>query len=160
MDFQKDLDECWPFSSLLTDWHYLNEAEISYCCNYVLSYIFSAKDGKQKPFMLSSRRPAIGSSFLENDVKVVDSYRGDFIGYQAFQNRYKLPRYYKDKILSDDDRFDIVDSYLEYLEQKHDDDLAERRRLGTEAYYRKRINDFWNQVRQGDIKLAKSKHTL
>lgn len=150
----------WRNCEIPVDWHYLNEAEISYCANYVLSYIYSAKNNKARPFMLSSRRPAIGSSFLKNPLKVNDAYRGDYVGYSDFQNRYKLPRYYKDKIFSDDEKFDMVETYLEWLRDQEQATREERRRLGSEAFYRKRINDFWNQVRNGEIKLAKSKHKL
>lgn len=160
MDFQKLLDDSWIYQDLTTDWHYMNEAMISYCCNYVLSYIYSSKNNLERPFMLSSRRPAIGSSFLQNDLKVNDSFRGDFIGYQDFQFRYKLPRYYKDKILSDDDKFDILETYLEYLQEEKRKDALIRLKKGDERYYMDRINDFWNRVRTGEIKLSKSKHKL
>lgn len=154
------LFDAWRNCKIEIDWHYLNEAEISYCANYVLSYIYSAKNNLERPFMLSSRRPAIGFSFLDNEIKVVDSYRGDFVGYSDFQNRYKLPRYYKDKIFNDDEKFDIVESYLDWLKSQEEVLRDERRRLGTEKFYRKRINDFWNRIRQGEIKLSKSKHKL
>lgn len=158
--YSKILRDAWSKCSLDIDWHYLNEAEISYCTNYVLSYIYSAKNALERPFMLCSRRPSIGYSFFDNKLKVEDSYRGDFVGYSDFQNRYKLPRYYKDKIFSDDERFDIVESYLDWLRDQEELTRLERRRLGDAGFYRKRINDFWNQVRLSEIKLSKSKHKL
>ena len=160
MDFQKLLDSSWPYQDLMTDWHFMNELMISYCCNYVLSYIFSAKDHLERPFMLSSRRPAIGSSFLSNSVKVNDSFRGDYIGYSDFENRYKLPRYYKDKILNDDERFDILETYLEKLQEDARKEKEYRSQVGDFRYFTEKISNFWNAVRNSEIKLKKSKHKL
>ena len=157
MDYQEQLNEAWPFSSLDIDWHMLEPASISYVCNYVLSYVFSERSGSSKPFMLSSRRPAIGSAFF-GSVFEDSAFRGDFLNFQVNEFKYSLPRYFRDRILSDDTKYDMVETYLDRLEQ-----ICERnyRKFSSKNRYIEfrlllsRSRHFIN-----DLKFHKSKHKL
>lgn len=157
MEYQQDLNEAWPFSSLEIDWHLLEPASISYVCNYVLSYVWSEHNNKPKPFLLSSRHPAIGYAFFGSE-KQDDAFRGDYLGYNVNDFRYSLPRYYRDKILDDDTKFDIVETYL--------DKLAFQSEMNKHSFYVrpgsliKRIDKAKKRKFIQDLNFNTSKHKL
>lgn len=71
-------------------------SSINYCTKYMLKQQFGKKDWRDKPFTLMSRRPAIGSQYLEhskhhieNESLTVRNTNGNF---QA------MPRFYRDRI--------------------------------------------------------------
>lgn len=71
---------------------------------YVVAYGFLAKldgpkDGRQKPFFLISKRPAIGAAYLTREIKRWHK-RGDRWYYLDHRWKKPLPRYFRDKIFS------------------------------------------------------------
>lgn len=93
------------YSSVVCSWTYgnpyfgdVNEASIMYTAKYCLGYVQSFSAEQERPFMLCSRRPAIGSRFL-------DSLQASFI--KSSLSRIcvgksggctLLPRYYYEKM--------------------------------------------------------------
>lgn len=160
MEIQELLDTAWIHSPMQIVWYQLEPGSISYVCNYVLSYIFSSRANRMRPFLLASRNPAIGASFLDDPVKVADAFKGDYLGFQVHDFRYMLPRYYKDKIIDEDSRFDMIESYLEYLAEQKERASLERLRRGSEVYLTELYNLHQNEVKFNEIKLQQSKHKL
>ena len=98
------LAECWQQGFVQA--HPLTQREISYTCKYMYekSTIPSVLQGVKsaQPFMMCSRRPGIGFSWLTD--YIVDFYRNhprDYVR-TAAGLRMALPRYYAEKLYDDD----------------------------------------------------------
>lgn len=85
----------------------------SYCLDYALlpSYL-------PKNFMLCSRRPGLGSAYLDND-KFVKYHHDTLDGFGHISTngthiKTKLPRYLSDKLFSDDERVEINNKFVEF----------------------------------------------
>lgn len=103
------LTDAWQLGFIRVD--PINEARINYVTSYCLDSS-TLPDYLVKNFMLCSRRPAIGSSYLDDDRNV--SFHLDnmdsMVTLQADREPFKqaLPRYYRDKIFSDDEKFALA----------------------------------------------------
>lgn len=78
----------------------VNPARIAYVTKYCMQ--FDSLPEYLKPnFMLCSRRPAIGSNYLSENVKKYHREKLDSsVSYNGF--KFRMPRYYQDKIFDDD----------------------------------------------------------
>lgn len=72
---------------------------------YVAKYTLKSRDkeykdlGIQPPFALMSRKPGIGSRFLDDEIAIKDIVRnGNFVIYSESGTPYLLPRFYQDKL--------------------------------------------------------------
>lgn len=75
--------------------------------NYTLKYVFQKSDdnGSHELFLLSSRRPAIGSNFLTSDnISRVRCYRNVW---HTSAGDEQVPRYYKNKIFTHKESLEI-----------------------------------------------------
>lgn len=92
------LHDCWTLGFVSVG--DVNGASINYVCKYCLSYS-DVDQFPVRPFMLCSRRPAIGSNYCTNDdiVRYHKLNNNDFVvddgGFKSV-----MPRYYRDKIFS------------------------------------------------------------
>lgn len=102
--------------------------------NYVTSYCLDSSflpPFLNRNFMLCSRRPALGASYLDNDsvVKYHLDNMDDF-GYIPTSGKVKkvrLPRYYRDRILSDEQRNKISLKSREYYDNERKSLLAKQK---------------------------------
>lgn len=93
--------------------------------NYVTSYCLDSSTLPPylpKNFMLCSRKPGLGSSYLDNPDIVRYHHRTlDGFGYIPTSSKAvksKLPRYYSDRIFSDDERDKINSEVLDYFNEQ------------------------------------------
>lgn len=96
-------------------------ARIAYVAKYVSCYTFlprRLRDKRYRPFILCSRRPAIGSNYL-SDSKV-SYHRETLITYSVDRSGRKvsLPRYYRDRIFDDQMKYDIRERSNLYRERR------------------------------------------
>ncbi len=101
----------------------VNTARINYVTSYCLdsSTLPSYLD---KNFMLCSRRPGIGSSFLDN-TKYTNFVRSSLDGFVYLSDgnethKVSMPRYYRDKLFTDIEKQQIIDKGIEYHRNKID----------------------------------------
>lgn len=103
----------------------VTEGRINYVTSYCLDSSTLPKFLK-KNFMLCSRRPGIGSTYLDDESRVDYHLRNlDDFGYipsNGKVHKVKLPRYYSDRVLSDEQRHQINYKCAEFH-------LSERRKL-------------------------------
>lgn len=95
----------------------VNAARIHYVTSYCLDSS-TLPTYLPKNFMLCSRRPGLGSSYLDND-SVTQYHRNnlDDFGYIPSTHepyKVKLPRYYSDKLFTDAERHSICDKHSEF----------------------------------------------
>lgn len=94
----------WPYSQCsdalcITRLH--DTSAINYCCKYVLKSDDDI-DRDEKPFMLCSRRPAIGSQDITNDRRRQTELENPRLTlYMEDGVHVPVPRYYRTKILED-----------------------------------------------------------
>lgn len=97
----------------------VNQNHFSYVAKYCTSNsdlpeILRSKD--YRPFLLCSRRPAIGSAFLTTDM--VNYHRQGLSTVVRLRNSpitYAMPKYYRDRIFDDDMKAQLHDKSLEYF---------------------------------------------
>lgn len=92
------LRECWYHGFVSVG--NVNGASINYVCKYCLAYT-DVENFPVRPFMLCSRRPAIGSNYISNDA-IVRHHRLTKHDYVVNDGGFKsaMPRYYREKIFS------------------------------------------------------------
>lgn len=118
-------------------------AHFDYCAKYCVmpsvlpEYLRSAC---WKPFSLSSRRPGIGSGYI-NDENVLRYYRSTLNSYVTHRGGYKqnLPRYYKDAIFSKEDKQILKDRSYEYSQMKLRNEIVN---FDTKAHFNRRYQIF------------------
>lgn len=99
------LQECWKKGAIKIGT--CSPASISYCCKYLMK---ENKDPfgffENKTFTLMSRRPAIGIEYLFNrEVQRLHTERVDFQVISPDGYILNLPRYYRDKLFDDFDKW-------------------------------------------------------
>lgn len=92
-----------------------NEARIRYCAKYCITPTI-LPDYLPKTFMCCSK--GMGKSYVENPENV-RYHKENMIAYRDF-GKYKeaLPRYYKDKIFSDEEKEQLLKEFLVYKAEK------------------------------------------
>lgn len=102
------LRECWNLGFVSVG--DVNGASINYVCKYCLAYT-DVEDFPARPFMLCSRRPAIGSNYSSNDA-IVRYHKLTKHDYVVDDGGYKsaMPRYYREKIFSPFERYSLSES--------------------------------------------------
>lgn len=109
------INESWKLGFIAVD--DISPGRIAYCCSYCLD---SSRLPKQytRNFMLCSKRPALGSTYLDNDS--VCRYHVDnlddfvYISEAGKVSKIKMPRYYRDKLFSDDEKYQLCNSHSEF----------------------------------------------
>lgn len=142
--------KCWKFGFVTID-HCLPQR-----INYLASYMCDNKfvpHGMNKNFMLCSRRPAIGSKFLE-DENSVHYYRTTLRTLMSIDGRqFPMPRYYKERIFDDDMKEQISekskDSYLHECRQRA---LTKAQELASGVHQKEQWDFADDYQRQFDLK--------
>ena len=109
---------------------------------YVAKYIYSATqlqdntiDGFVKPFILCSRRPGLGLSYVTDKTK---KYHNDTLETCVFMEDGKImpmPRYYRDKLFTDENKQILFDRYLD---EEHDSPTPDEIRLFLKRFNQKK----------------------
>jgi len=134
----------------------MNEKAIKYVSNYMLTKNKDVPDGIEKPFSLMSRRPGIGSAYIDRNWKHHIENPEAIHMMKAGKNKRQLPRFYSDKLISDISKKQFNDNkekeheirraelYAEAEKQCPKDPLgwikAERKRKSEIFYKRKTQN--------------------
>lgn len=123
----------------------VNDRRISYVCKYMLQKCQRRKDFSDvsfAPFYLSSRRPAIGASYLSDTNRTFHlSQRSTSICING--QTYGLPTYYKRKIFEDypDIKDEIRISYLNKLHEKNSKILSDS------ALYKRSVEEHYQHIK-------------
>lgn len=116
----------------------VNPARINYVTSYCLDSSTLPK-GYVKNFMLCSRRPGIGSGYLDKDV--ILSYHRDsmddwcYLPQDGKVIKVKMPRYYSDKIFSEECRDEIVLENAKYADRERKKLIKSHRRWLIKHHY-------------------------
>lgn len=123
---QIDLYECltrnWQqgFVSIGT----VNARSISYCAKYSLAFAVETFTDERKPFMLCSRRPAIGANYLTDSIRDYHLLNNTDLSYVDGVPK-PIPRYYRDKIFTSETEKDFLNyKKKKYYEQRQKEFLA------------------------------------
>lgn len=128
-DIDKLIQNAWPYATCKPYFGTLTPRSINYVCKYTLKQQGLYKDmGVEPPFMLCSRRPAIGYQITEKGWFDIQLFKK---GYLTLEDGVKvsIPRYYQDKILKPyPDRFkESIKTARNLQFQKHADELYKRK---------------------------------
>lgn len=97
----------------------------AYCAKYVT---FKSKDyGKKPNFMLSSRRPAIGASYLERS-DLLQWHRQDPVNNNYLLingKKMAIPRYYSDKIYNDEQKQQLKEYWESHAQEERDKEFKQ-----------------------------------
>jgi len=114
--------------NLLKSWSYglfyigsVTEASIHYVSGYVMTKQFSPNDDWcERSFALMSRKPGIGSAYLQD---VAEHYINNPKPYLTMKGGYKvgMPRYYKDKLYTDEAKLQIQHDINKSLKPRTDE---------------------------------------
>lgn len=132
VDLQSILEKTW--SNGFVSVGSVTGASISYCAKYCLQYSDFPNE-YVRPFMLCSRKPAIGSSYLTDDMI---AYHKRTMANYTNENGVKapLPKYYKDKIFNKFER-DLISVSAKNEAVKN----AQRVEKNYERYNRQRLEN-------------------
>lgn len=155
-DLAKALKKCWDLCDPVRfddsrSIQPLINARINYVCKYCLSTIDS-DDPSAKTFMLCSRKPGIGFSYLTPAMVRHLQDQCDGMGFVEFHH-VPLPRYYKEKVYDDEMKLNL--SYHNYLRNEYDLDKYFKNNYSSD---RKRVEPLWSQ--QQRIKKSKIRKTV
>lgn len=93
----------------------ISDARINYVCSYCLGSVV-LPDYLEENFMLCSRKPAIGYNFFDKSdtiQRILDS-EDDTVSFVSGNkvNKFRLPRYYADKLLSREFKDKIISKHV------------------------------------------------
>lgn len=100
------IHESWNFGFISCK--VLTTGRIIYCITYLQAQ--HHPEGKNKPFCVMSKRPALGSQILNDETFVSNIIKNDFNFVLSHGYKMHVPRYYKKKLCDKD--FTIIDYYL------------------------------------------------
>lgn len=110
--------------------------------HYVTKYVINKYDdynGREPPFSLMSRRPAIGRNYLDTHN---DYHKKDLKNYTNVNGQKgRLPRYYKDKIFSKLEKERITKRSLDTIDIDYWEEIQRLSKYHPqpESYYEERI---------------------
>lgn len=117
--------------------------------NYVCGYVIGRKDEDEnfKTFSLCSN--GLGSKYLDTHCKILDNTERDFTARGVGGSRYSLPRYYRDRLFSDErklqhinDLNDFISNRLEHYDRDnklHQSDVHRHFEIKKQSYLKKRF---------------------
>lgn len=130
----------------------VKSTHFAYCAKYCSSYTLLPQHLRSKsfrPFLLCSRRPAIGSAYLTDNM--VEFHRQTLINSVRFDGiRRRMPKYYRDKIFDDDMKEELRDRAAEFRAKVYKESNA-----GTLEFtkdYLEKIADFERRFTQSLLK--------
>lgn len=112
----KELDAAWSYGYCDIE----PMTDVGKMCHYMVAYLMSYHDGirynkHNRPFRQMSRRPAIGSRYMERNKEFLDHCVKNMkytYSYAAGKHA-ALPRYYKRKIMPEEQAIAFADAYYE-----------------------------------------------
>lgn len=117
----KEINELWKktdkFFMLNKVCEPINGSRIGYVAGYGTTRKM-APSGADPNFMLCSRRPAIGSSYLSSDT-IAYHYRTGKMSVSFSSGSYALHRYFRDRISDDDFKERAKENYEKYIASKN-----------------------------------------
>lgn len=153
----KIIQECWNIGMITLD--EVTDARISYVTKY-LSCVTDLPEWYPKPFRLMSKRPGIGSSYLDKR-NLIDWHRVNLACYYPQgDKKLRLPRYLKDKIFDDEMKLNIRENLSLYRQQKTSDDISLSTQLGYDNYVDYRHSTMDSFLRKFDKRLKKSRKDI
>ena len=110
-DVDKIIKDAWQKGNI--DVGTVTAASIHYVTKYCLSYAELPKNF-ERPFMLCSRKPALGSNYLTDNMR---EWHNDDLKNYIVSDGYKqcLPRYYRDRLFSKEQREIISEKTLKMV---------------------------------------------
>lgn len=99
--------------------------------HYVTKYLIqpmTCQPGQQKPFLLMSRRPGIGHSYLKRTGDYHQRTMNSFIVSNG--TKHSLPRYYRDKIFDEDQKLVVSYTNSKTMEKRYDQETQRLIELG------------------------------
>lgn len=114
------LSESWDLGFIRVD--PVSPARVAYVTSYCLDFS-DLPEYLDKNFMLCSRRPAIGSAYLD-ELDNVEFHRRNVDALCTIEANGKackisMPRYYRDKIFSDDEKLAVASQSREYFDREN-----------------------------------------
>lgn len=120
-------------------------ASIHYVTKYVINRV-GDYSGREPPFALMSRRPGIGSRYLESHRQW---HRAGMRNYTQLYGRVgRLPRFYKERIFTDLERARLAIESVELADQKYLEAVEKLSRFHSDpyAYFDERISHSHEKV--------------
>lgn len=112
-DLESLVKKCWSYGNVQVG--DTNIRRVMYVAKYIYSsstFDSSYVENFVKPFILTSRRPGIGSQYINNDI--IEYHNRTLDKSVVVDNNVHLPmpRYYKDKIFTDESKDIMFDIYI------------------------------------------------
>ena len=152
----RDLEKSWGLGYVHSG--SVTPASINYCAKYCISK-HSSPAGSTPCFSLMSRRPGLGSAFLEVQGSVFQSQLKDWTilpgGY-----RQRLPRFFREKLFDPQERRVLANRIQAFQKEKEEEFFSECERNGVNpfGYERDLKQDYIRRMEKQLVK--KSKHAL
>lgn len=130
------LDKIWPYGHVKIGT--CTTASIHYVTKYVINRV-GEHAGREPPFALMSRRPGIGANYLHTHTQW---HRDDNRMYtQVNGNTAALPRFYKDKMFSSDERSNLRVAALIAADEAYNAEIERLAKFHPDphAHYEERI---------------------
>lgn len=151
---EKLVTQSWNNGNVIVD--KVTSGRIAYVTKY-LSCTTNLPEYLPKPFRLMSRRPGLGSVYLEKS-SLVDWHRINLANYYPSGNfKHRLPRYLKDKIFDDEMKHEIKESVDIYRKSQYDEDIIISKELGYKDYLSFREDSRKRLLRNFERKYKKSR---
>lgn len=132
----KVIEKAWSNGFVRVD--DVTPGRISYVTKY-LSCVTDLPEFYPKPFRLMSRNPGLGSSYLDNKVRI-SWHRDSMLDfYPDGKEKFRFPRYYRDKIFDDDMK--------SVLSDQRKSDMIRRWRHECDVAYNSGYNS-WHEWKQ------------
>lgn len=154
--FYRDLEKAWGLGYVQAG--SVTPASINYCSKYCISK-HSSPVGSTPCFSLMSRRPGLGSAFLEEQGSLFQSQLKDWTilpgGY-----RQRLPRFFREKLFSVSQRRVLANRIQAFQKKKKEEFFSECERNGLNPFgYERDLKE--DYIRRMEKQLTKkSKHSV
>lgn len=120
----KHLDEIWSHGHCHVD--IVNDNTIHYCTKYHVNYEKKGED-REDEFSVMSLKPAIGYIYLKKNAKFHKESGNFFVYNNGFKQ--KLPRYYKNKIFTDQERQMNAEKYISISDESYNREIRRLKSL-------------------------------
>lgn len=131
------LDKLWPLGFVHIG--SVTMGSIHYCSKYHVDNGAGYGGDRAPPFALMSRRPGIGVNYIHSHATW---HRDGFRNYTAINgNKFRIPRYYKEKMFSDQEREFLGSVALLEAQQEYDKEIDRLSRLHDDpvSHYVERV---------------------
>lgn len=108
-EFGNLCNRCWSSGNVVVGT--VTPASISYVTKYIVKGFGQDYGPFNKPFQVMSRRPALGSDFIDDRKKDYYNDSSSELVYLHHGNTYYLPRYFKKKMLTEERKKEIFHEY-------------------------------------------------